>query len=381
MGNIYSSWYYECDAFNKKKIMQMPEIVFFTKYSIKGPSSRYRTFNYLSYFNKKLDIKVYPLFDDQYIDILYSASKKISPFYIIKRYFNRLFQLLSLSKKVKIIVIEYELFPYFFPLFEYIFKWRSIKFILDYDDAIFHNYDSSTNKIVKYLLSNKIANISKIANHIITGSPYLTKYFLQYNNSVTEIPTSINFEKYSNFRDVNILKNAFTIGWLGSNSTSINLLELIPVFQKISAKYPNVIFSFCGISESVVSKFQNFKFTIQEWSPSNELHFLHNIEVGIMPLAFNKFNNGKCGFKLIQYMAMGKPTISTPLEANVKIDHNIGNLFANTQDDWLNCFNNMINNYENFLTKGNENKQIVKSAYSIEANHTRYIKIFKIINS
>jgi glycosyltransferase involved in cell wall biosynthesis len=358
----------------------MPEIIFFTKYSNKGPSSRYRTFNYLPFFEKKYDIKVYSLFDDQYIDILYSVSRKISPFYVINSYFKRIFQLLTISKKNNIVVIEYELFPYFFPIFEYLLKWRRVKFVLDYDDAIFHNYDSSSNKIVKYLFSNKLANISKIANHIITGSPYLTKYFLQFNKCVTEIPTSIQFEKYTNINNIINLDNSFTIGWLGSNSTSQNLIYLIPVFQKISVKYPNVIFAFCGISNDVISNFKNINFTITDWSLSNELQFLHNIQVGIMPLELNKFNNGKCGFKLIQYMAMGKPTISTPLEANVKIDHENGNLFANTQEEWYKSFENIIQNYDNYKNIGYKNIEIVKNEYSIEHNHKKYLEIFKDLN-
>jgi glycosyltransferase involved in cell wall biosynthesis len=341
----------------------MPELIFFTKYS-----------------KKKFDIKVYSLFDDQYIDVLYSIAEKISPFYVFKRYLKRIFQLLTISRKDIIVVIEYELFPYFPPLFEYILKWRSIKFILDYDDAIFHNYDSSTNKLVKLFFSNKIANISKIANHIITGSPYLTNYFLKFNKNLTEIPTSLEFEKYININTIEV-DNSFTIGWLGSNSTSKNLNSLIPVFQKISNKYRNVIFAFCGINNDVASNFIDFNFKIIEWSSSNELGFLNNIQVGIMPLELNKFNNGKCGFKLIQYMAMGKPTISTPLEANIKIDHQNGNLFANTQEEWYSCFENIIQHYDPFKIIGYKNRQIIKDEYSIELNYKKYFEIFKVLNS
>ncbi len=359
--------------------MPKPKIVVFTKYSAKGPSSRYRTFNYLPFFEPFYEFDIFPLFDDKYINALYSDSKGVSPIYIIKCFIKRALQVLFISNKYKLVIIEYELFPYFPPIFEKLLKWRGINFILDYDDAVFHNYDSSSNKVIKYLFKNKISSIAAIADHIITGSPYLTSYFLNFSKTVTEIPTSIEFDKYEKFPILSKPINYFRIGWLGTNSTSINLIPLIPAFQYISNKYPYVIFSFCGISGDTVSKFDKFHFEVHTWSQENELRFLRNLQMGIMPLTNDKFNQGKCGFKLIQYMAMGKPTISTPLQANVKIDHHNGNLFANDYVEWISAFENVIINYDQFETIGLKNRNSVKLYYSIERNYLQYLKIYQNI--
>ena len=360
--------------------MHKRKISFFPKYSQKGPSSRYRTFHYLSYFEKQYDIEVFPLFDDHYIDVLYSTSKRISVIYILKRYIKRMIQVLRISN-THTVVIEYELFPYFFSLFEFILRWRGVKFILDYDDAIFHNYDASSRRIVKSLFGNKIPIVARMADHIITGSPYLTEYFLKYNTKTTEIPTSIDYCKYELYFSPATKGVNFIIGWLGSNSTARNLLPLIPVFQTICEKYPNVIFAFCGVSSEVISKFENFRFEVEMWSPDNELAFLNKIHLGIMPLEMNKFNNGKCGFKLIQYMAMGKPTISTPLAANVKIDHDSGNLFANENSEWVTAFEKAVNFYDRLKSVGERNRLVVKQEYSIQGNYHKYLTIYQIINS
>lgn len=361
--------------------MHKHKIIYFTKYSQKGPSSRYRTFHYLPFFQQQYDIEVFPLFDDHYIDVLYSGSEKISPFYILKRYLKRAIQVLFLSRKNSFVVIEYELFPYFFSFFEYILKLKGVKFILDFDDAIFHNYDASPRKIVRSLFGQKIASIAKFADQIITGSPYLTEYFKHYNSAVTEISTSIDFRKYESSYNPGIQGDHFLIGWLGSNATAKNLVPLIPVFQTISAKYPKVIFAFCGISAEVRSKFEKFCFEITEWSPANELLFLNKIDLGIMPLEMNKFNNGKCGFKLIQYMAMGKPTISTPLAANIKIDHQSGNLFANENHEWIDAFEKAILAYNLLKVVGERNRLVVKREYSIQSNYQKYLAIYQNINS
>ena len=90
-----------------------------------------------------------------------------------------------------------------------------------------------------------------------------------------------------------------------------------------------------------------------------EVETISKFDVGIMPLENNDFNKGKCGFKLIQYMSCGIPTISTPLEANIKINKNNGNLFATTEEEWLIAFEKILLNKDWFkLNVGMKNKHI-----------------------
>ena len=347
-------------------------LIFFTKYTDRGPSSRYRTFQYKQYFDIDFNVESYPLFNNDYIDNLYN-NKNISFSDIIKAYLLRTFRVLSLLGTKKLVFIEYELFPYFPPFFEYLLFKTNVKVILDYDDAIFHNYDKHTSCLVRRIFSNKILSIAKFSSLIITGSPYLSNYFLQYHKNVVEIPTSIRLEKYiSKPKNLNSL---IIIGWIGSKSTSINLIYLREVIEKMETLNPNVCFTFMGFDKLLESDFpfSNVKFV--EWSEEEEIAFLSNIDLGIMPLRDTPFNQGKCGFKLIQYMAMGKPTISTPLMANVKINRNNQNMFASSIDEWFDCINNYINNKKYFEEVGFNNINIVKKYYSVEGNVSIYIQL------
>jgi glycosyltransferase involved in cell wall biosynthesis len=147
------------------------------------------------------------------------------------------------------------------------------------------------------------------------------------------------------------------------------------VIEKMETLNPNVCFTFMGFDKLLESNFpfSNVKFV--EWSEEEEIAFLSNIDLGIMPLRDTPFNQGKCGFKLIQYMAMGKPTISTPLMANVKINRNNQNMFASSIDEWFDCINNYINNKKYFEEVGFNNINIVKKYYSVEGNVSIYIQL------
>jgi hypothetical protein len=350
------------------------DLLFFTKYTIKGPSSRYRSYQYKFYLADYFNLDFYPLFNDEYIENLYNNKRK-NYFSIFRSYINRIYDVLRILGTNKIVFIEYELLPYFPSFLEYLLYKTNVKFILDYDDAIFHNYDLHKKAFIRFLFKNKIPSIVSYSNLVISGSPYLTSYFNKYSSKVFEIPTSIILSKYSNFSQGYINNNKISIGWIGSKSTSINVIYLKDVIRKIYDFDPNVIFKFMGFDSSLRHhiSFPNVEF--YDWSESNELDFLNNIHLGIMPLEDTSSNQGKCGFKLIQYMAMGKPTLSSPLMANVKINRDNFNLFAIDNDDWYIEIKKFLKDISFYNSVGLKNQDIVARFYSVEGNSLKYIHL------
>jgi glycosyltransferase involved in cell wall biosynthesis len=351
-------------------------LIFFTKYTKLGASSRYRSFQYRLYFEKHYDVKFFPLFPDKYIAIINNGKNKFLLF-IIFSYIKRLFLFFKYLNRNNIFFIEYELFPYFPSIFEILLHRLKIKFILDYDDAIFHNYDLNTSPFIRLFYKNKIPNIISYSNLVITGSPYLTKFSLNYNKETFEIPTSIPFFKYQN-RNNYLPNKLFTIGWIGSKFTSKNIMIIYSALLKFS-KTHDCIIKLIGFDKnlSFFNSFNNVE--IINWCNNTEIDELYTFDVGIMPLYDLPFERGKCGFKLIQYMACGIPTISTPLEANVKIDNNNGNLFARNEQEWIECFQNIFNNRDYFKNVGKKNKFTALDLYSIESNQNKYIQLFNTI--
>ena len=351
----------------------MKRLVFFTKYTAKGSSSRYRFYQYIDSFKDDYECIIYPLLDDDYIDLLY-GGKRISIFKIISCYLRRVWCLLSKIRKDDLLFVEKELFPYFPSVFELYLKKRRIKYIVDYDDAIFHNYDKSKNIFIRKLFRNKIPKVVQYASHVITGSPYLTNFAVAYNANVTEIPTSISLKKYECTEESSRSEDCFVIGWIGSKPTSPNLLLIKDALKTFTKKHKDVVVRLVGVDDKIA---KTLGVAPTQWSEEKEVLLINTISVGIMPLTDNDFNKGKCGFKLIQYMACGKPTISTPLEANVKINRNKKNLHAITNQDWLSAFEQVYTNQLCFAKIGKDNKKDIATYYSVEANAPIYMSIFE----
>ncbi|WP_291103354.1 MULTISPECIES: glycosyltransferase [unclassified Flavobacterium] len=346
------------------------KILFLPKYNELGPSSRYRIYQYLNAYEKAgIEVVAAPLFGSNF----FTNNKIIKISFTLCYYLRRVFKLLQVYK-YDLIYIEYELFPYFPSIFEKLFGVINVKYIVDYDDAIFHNYNTSRNFFIKLFLSNKIDNVIKDANYVVSGSPYLTNYISRLNANCIEIPTSVCKEVYRQ-KTKSETNAVFTIGWIGSRTTSVNVLKLIPAFEVLSKKMEFRL-HLIGFDQNESSKLAHLNVNFINWDSKTEIEEIYKFDVGIMPLENTPFNQGKCGFKLVQYMGCSLPTIATPLDANVKINRNKKNLYAITNEDWVSAFEKVYNNQDYFREVGLENHDAFTKYYTVESNSGTYITVF-----
>lgn len=348
-------------------------VLFLPKYSADGASSRYRTYQYLPFFSKS-EYTVSPFFSEGYIRCLGNRWKR--KIYFVKSLMHRIYVILFCLCKYDLIVVEKELVPYFPPILEYLMLKIRKQYILDFDDAIYCNYQNHQSNIVRSFLGNKIDKITMWAAGIVTGSPELTTYFQKLNRNVIEIPTSIDLSRYE-LPTINNDSKEFVIGWIGSRSTSQHLDSIADVLIDFILTHSNAKLHLIGYYGKAFENFKNI--SIIQWDAMTELADILEFTIGIMPLIDRPFEHGKCGFKLIQYMACEKPTISTPFIANLKIDNGNGNLFASTDKEWNECLEWGYNNRASLEEVGKKNRKTVVEKYSIQNNHSKYIDFYNSI--
>ncbi len=353
----------------------MKKILFLTKYTKAGVNSRYRTFQYLPYLIKNgIDVTTSPLFNDKYIKYIYRTGHHFLKD-VIYAYLKRIFSLLNIGH-YDLIVIEREILPYIPGFFEWIVSKFNVPYILDYDDATFHHYD--TNKIVKFFLGSKIKNIIKNASLIITGSSYLTNYAKKTNQNIVEIPTVIDLNRYSS--EQTLKNDIFTIGWIGSPYTDSYLLEIYPALNRFCTEHKCRI-NLIGAHEKIKEKFKNLPVNIIKWSEDSEIEEMQKFNVGIMPLPNTQWTQGKCGFKLIQYMGCFLPVIASPIGVNKNIvKENTNGYLADTKERWLYALNELFNDKKLQKEMGLAGRKIVEKNYSFQVMAPYYLKtLLKVI--
>lgn len=356
--------------------MKTKKVLVFTRYDFIGPSSRLRFIQYFKFFEDSgLQMTHSPLFSDEYL----KRSFKNKPifFQVLQGYVKRFFKLLSLSK-YDVIWIEKELFPYLPYFVEKFFLKKSISYIVDYDDAIFDNYDSSKNIIFKTIFNKKIANIMRNALVVIVGNEHLKNYALKVSDAkeVIELPTVVNLDLYPKTKQFGSDKT-IKVGWIGTPSTLVFLKPLFQLFQKLS-KELDVEFIAIGVDDNHTG---NSIIKTKEWSYENEFSLLHDIDIGIMPLPNNNWTKGKCGYKLIQYMACYKPVIASPTGINKTLINQDGNGYlAKDIKDWDKYLRLLIKSKDLRHSMGINGRKLVEKKFSTEKVFPKLKEIFLTVN-
>ena len=337
------------------------KVLYFTKYSRNGASSRLRSYQYFPLLEADhfiIDVK--PFFDEAYLNNLYSG-KKNSFFQIFKFYFNRFFQLFLVFRYDKI-VIEKELFPYFFSWFEGILNFINIKYIVDYDDAIFHNYNLSNSTVIRFLLKNKIENVMKYSQCVVAGNSYLAEKAKNAGaKKIVIIPTVIDLNRYKIKN--NYQSSKIKIGWIGSPSTLKYLKNKKEVFEALNSNY-DIEFQIVGGNEKLGF---NANICYFDWSESLETELILNFDIGIMPLENSPWEQGKCAYKLIQYMACGIPVVASNVGMNSEVVFNNTNGFLVDDDnEWIQKLSLLIENENLRANFGQNGRKIVEKHFQLQ---------------
>ncbi len=341
----------------------MPKVIYYTKYTQLGASSRLRSIQFFPFLEKEgYQVKSQALFSDRYLSYLYKKSK-LKLFYLILGYFKRLFSILSVFK-YDVIVIEKELFPYFPAWFEIMLNRMGKNYIVDYDDAIFHKYDLSSNKYIKKFLHNKIDVVMKNSKCVFAGNSYLAERAKNAGaQNIKILPTVIDVTKYKKIDNKDNSK--FTLGWIGSPSTYKYIEELTPTFYKIKERYPDFYVNIIGAQPHAETKdFIN----IIPWKENREVIEINKFDVGVMPLALTPWELGKCSYKLIQYMGCSIATLASPVGMNVEVVTDDYNGFLVKDNEWFELIEKYILNKELTLIHGENGRHLVDSKFNIQSN-------------
>jgi glycosyltransferase involved in cell wall biosynthesis len=352
------------------------KIAFIVPYPIgKAPSQRFRfeqQFTQLT--NKAIKYDTFPFYSEKTFEILYQKGKIIQKTIAVVSSFILRFLLLFRLQSYHYIFIHREASPIGPPFFEWVIaKWLKKKIIYDFDDAIWLPNTSDANLIIaKIKFHHKVAKICSWAYKVSCGNAFLMQYALQYNKNVHFIPTTVDTILVHN-QTKNQDTEKLVIGWTGTHSTIQYLYKMEALLTQLQKKYS---FEFIVISNKD-PEFKQLKYTYKAWQKDSEITDLLNFNIGIMPLKNDVWAEGKCGFKAIQYMALGIPAIVSNVGVNATIvNHAINGFVCNNDTEWQNAIVSLLTNTNLRKQMGANAQQKIINAYSTLAVQNSYLNLF-----
>jgi glycosyltransferase involved in cell wall biosynthesis len=295
---------------------------------------------------------------------------------ILSGNFRRLY-MLTRVKQFDRVFIHREAMPIGPPVIEWMIAVvMKKKIIYDFDDAIWLTdrvKEPAWLRIIKW--RSKVGAICRWSNKVSTGNGYLEAFARKYNSHVYYNPSTVDTEKVHKPATVTTVSGLVTIGWTGSHTTLKYLTLVEDVLVALNKKYSNLKFLIIA-NERPLIDIPNLEF--MPWRRETEISDLGKIDIGIMPLPDNEWSKGKCGFKLLQYLALGKPAVASPVGVNVDIitDGKNGYL-ARDKSEWISRLSELIENESLRKKMGSNGRAIVTSRYSVASNSSNFLSLFE----
>jgi glycosyltransferase involved in cell wall biosynthesis len=352
------------------------KILFLLPYPLhKAPSQRFRVEAYFNLLNQQnIEYATQEFLDEAAWKVLYqkgSFFKKIIA--VCKGYLKRL-RILFAAPAYSHVFIHREAAPLGPPLIEWLLaKVLKKKIIYDFDDAIWIPNTSKENGLAAWFKAFwKIKYICCWSYKVAGVNEYLCAYARRYNNNVVLLPTSVDMVKrYNKIKDHKT--EPIVIGWTGSHSTMHYLDDIVPLLKKVSSEFDVQVLIISNKKPDF--EFSNLEFSY--WKEETEIDDLLRFTIGIMPLKKDAWSEGKCGFKLIQYAALGIPAVTTPVGVNNKVvEHGVTGYLCEIEDEWHTALKVLIENECLRKQMGNDGREKMAAQFSTQANAGLFLSLF-----
>lgn len=349
------------------------KILLLSRYDTLPAPSRYRFYQYLPFVRANgIHVTVAPLLDNQFARRHYAERRK--PLIAVpKLYIKRIVNLLQASQ-FDVVWLEKEALPWIPAWVEKALGLNRVPYVVDYDDAVFVAYNEQQPKLVRYFLGDKVRDLMRGAAVVIAGNRYLALYARDAGAARVDIlPSVVDIHRYppSSRRG----RDTFTMGWMGA---PMNSKHLGPIGSALS--------SICLGGKSKLNLVGGWPVDFPTglaveylpWSESTEIQQLQSFDVGIMPLNDGPWERGKCGLKLVQYMAAGLPVVASPVGVNKEIvEHGVNGFLANTVSEWETALTMLRDDPTLRERMGSAGRAKVEREYSLQVTAPRLVSLLR----
>jgi glycosyltransferase involved in cell wall biosynthesis len=219
----------------------------------------------------------------------------------------------------------------------------------------------------------------RIVNHcdgVIAGNRFLAQHYERVGARVWIVPTSIDTNEWRP-QTTRRESEEWTIGWIGtwSNAKYLRLVEQ-PLADFLAEHSDARLLIVCD-RKPAFTRIPTNRWHFSRWSPDREIRLVQEMDVGLMPLEDTEWSRGKCGFKMLSYMAVGLPVVVSPYGANEEIlSHGDVGFAARTPSDWYEALQRLYEDREMASRMGKAGRGVVEERYSVERNVKLLAHIF-----
>jgi hypothetical protein len=340
------------------------KVLFLTQTSELGPSSRYRVYQLLPLLRERgIDCEVSPAIDSGLYSRIYLQNASPGKFRALRAVWERRRADLRRLDEFDAVVVQKGGFPGLSSGWERRIAARK-PLVFDFDDAIWLPRQGGSTLLRVLHRESVVQEMMRCATAVVAGNEFLAEYARRFNRNVTIVPSTVDTVRYLHGT------GGATVGWIGSRTTLPYLKPLAPVFNELGLR-PRVIAS--GDPAGL-----GFACEFRPWRLETELAELTKIGIGVAPLPDTAWERGKCGVKLLQYMACGIPVVASSVGVHQQIvRHGVNGLLAHTTAEWKSHLGELIASPELRAKLGTAGRETVQLNYDVRQAAERLASVLQ----
>jgi Glycosyl transferases group 1 len=343
------------------------KVLFLTQTGEMGPSSRYRVYQLVPFLREQgIDCEISPAIDDLSYRRLYLNHTRRAPrrAAFAEAWRRRQADLEHLDS-FNAVFVQKGVFPGLYSGFERKITARK-PLVFDFDDAIWLPRQGGSPLLRALHRERTVQDVLRSASAVIAGNGFLAEYAQRFNRNVTIVPSTVDTNRY--------LQSAGSpiVGWIGSSTTLPYLNQLALTFSEMNLK-PRVIAS--GDPEKL-----EFACDFRQWRMETEFDELSQIGIGVAPLPDTPWEHGKCGVKVLQYMACGIPVVASPVGVhNQIVQHGNSGFLARSPEEWKSYLTELLHDPQLRARLGNAGREIVRRNYDVRQAAERLASVLQAL--
>lgn len=252
--------------------------------------------------------------------------------------------------------------------------------IYDFDDAVFQRDSYARKGPDNPRRQARFAAVVKTADAVVAGNDFLASEARRWSNPerVHVIPSLVDPERYLVAGHVRAGAGV-QLAWIGCSSTLKGLELNRELLDAVGARCP-------GLRMKIICdrfpQFRDLPVIECPWSEEDEARELATADIGVSWLPDDGWSRGKCGLKVLQYMAAGLPVVANPVGVQAHmVTHGVTGFHATTADEWTAAFSRLMCDPDLRRRMGEAGRRRIEREYSVEIGAARWIDLLDSLST
>ncbi len=248
------------------------------------------------------------------------------------------------------------------------------RLIYDVDDSLFQRDSYSHKGADSWARLAGFWATLYAADAVTVGNNYLKSRADAYVDShkVHVVPTCVDLSRYPRAEHKRGPATAKLV-WIGQRSTLPSLGLAQEQLAAANCRLP-------GLELRVICDhfpdLEGVSVVQRTWCSESETAELADADIGINWLPNDSWSRGKCGLKVLQYMAAGLPVVANPVGMNREmIVHGQTGLLASTPDEWTRAIERLASSPQLRQEMGNRGRRLVEQRFGVARWAPRFADI------